>query len=370
MGNRTAKLPQSRKYVVELVGEGDYFELLRPALALAFPNLSQQEVEMLAFGLFNSLQPATRSQYMGYFCRFAKYCLGHEPVFQVLPATRESVLGFLASLAYEGSLHPSTFNHVVSAVNTIHSLCGFAKPLQYGPNGEKLVQALSKGLGKLFVKEGPGAKKVPLLAEWVVQVLDFGLASKNMVEVRNATAAVVGFLVGFRGSSVAAMMVGDLKVAGQSLLVNSQHFKTAVGKVVPDWVVPLSTRGVLHKVGKLVMKWLAIRIAFKPKGPHKDLLWVVHSEPKALTEPDVDVWVQSAVAKAGVSVEGLSSHSLRVGCVSGLYALGAEVHFICIWMRWTSDAMVNTYVHVVSQTDALKSLLGKVVAARATARGS
>jgi hypothetical protein len=125
----------------------------------------------------------------------------------------------------------------------------------------------------------------------------------------------------------------------------------------------------LAKVCKLVKKWLGVRAAFKTEGLSKDLLWAVQTKPKVLVEADVDGWLLSTMSRVGVQAVGLSSHSLRVGCVSGLYALGAEVHFICIWMRWGSDAMVNVYVHAIKKTAELQSLLGLVVASRASLRG-
>ena len=226
------------------------------------------------------------------------------------------------------------------------------------------------GLGKTLVPLQAKAVKRPLLVQFLEQAIDVALTRGcDPVFFRNVVAVCVGYACGFRGSTLAAMEVPDLVVTPTSFRVAARVLKArgVLATTISDWEFYLNDHPRLHK---LLDVYMLARRAVGTAGS----LWrwpPLDASRAKVTESVVDQWVIDVVRRVAPDMEPdtYSSHSMRVGCASGLNTIGVDRDVIRLWVRWASADMLDLYIRPIPTDAALHIWFGWIVQRPPTMRG-
>jgi integrase len=182
---------------------------------------------------------------------------------------------------------------------------------------------------------------------------------------------LLGMLTGLRGTSLAALTVGDLQVSSSRVLLRAQVLKRRLQpRSFADWVIPLHLGDVRgpnggdfwRRVFSLLYEHCLARRTWAADRP---LLAPLGSSRRQLSEAFVDEQVSVFVQRygGGVSLAGFSSHSLRIGAVSAMLAAGVSRDTIRVWLKWKSAGMIDLYARVVQCDSTVFSLYQWMAAA-------
>ncbi|SNS24934.1 Site-specific recombinase XerD [Geodermatophilus saharensis] len=256
-----------------------------------------------------------------------------------LPADPLTVAAWLAAMADDGH-SPSYVARRLSALNDAHRSAGHPAP---GDN--EGVRRTLAGIRRTAVRAGHRPRRARAVDTATVRALVEDLPD-TPAGLRDRCLVLVGFALGLRASDLCALRIEDLTPAGHGGLdVLLRYSKTdqdgagetlalAVGvrevtcpvRAVAAWRAALAERGVTS--GPL----------FRSVGKGRD----PRLGTAALTTRSVDLVLQRAAARAGVSPEGLSPHSLRRGFATTAYAQGVPEKEISRTGRWRS-LVVRSY---------------------------
>jgi len=365
---RLTGAPPRHQWIPDLLDaqEALLYPLVRASVEFQYPAADEEELLYLACVLCKAYAPATVSAYVSKLRDFAAFC--QDRGFPGLPCTKQHVHLWLLHLGIRGTVASAGFAQCVSAINSIHNLLGMPAPV---PAGDPLHAMLLQGFGRTLLPTVAPAVKRPLPVEWLEAAVEAALADGASVEfVRDVAMCCVGFACGLRGSSLAALSVGDVALEPPDeprlLRVNARVHKTrnALAPQVSDWEFYLHDH---PRLGLLLHTFSLLRRMKAPGGDAAPLWWWqdLGGSAAALTEAAVDAAVRRVVARAapaGVEAVSFSSHSLRVGLASALNALGVPRDNIRLWIRWASPSMLDVYIRPVPAHAAMAKWFGWMVA--------
>jgi integrase len=276
----------------------------------------------------------------------------------VLPCEKQHVHLYLAHLAKRGSLAAESMPQVVSTINSVHRLLGMQAPV-VDDGQHRLVMA---GLGRVLLPLHEKVPKRPLLVQFLEDAIDMAmLPGSDPVFTRNVVAVSVGYACGFRGSTLAAMQLGDLELAGMTMRVNARVRKARgpLTTQLADWEFYVDGHPRFRQLLSTFLSWRGL-CDQEPQGSLWRWSGVERGVTAALTESVVDTWVRSVVAAVAADMQPstYTSHSMRVGAASGLNALGVSRDVIRLWVRWASADMLDLYIRPVPSHPALQFWFG------------
>jgi site-specific recombinase XerD len=179
-----------------------------PAVVLAL------EIERAADLARQEKAPATRRAYGSDFAIFRAWCTARGV--GALPATAESVAGFVASEVERGS-RPSTIGRRVAAIRYAHRLAGHPTPTD-----DERVKATVRGARRSL---GTAArKKTPATAECVISMA-LGTGD-GLIGLRDRALLLLGFAGAFRRSELVALDCEDIEETESGLRVTIARSKT------------------------------------------------------------------------------------------------------------------------------------------------
>lgn len=353
---RTSTMPQRHKLLLEGADQSPWCALIYESVLSGYPAATEDERLTLTAALCKAYAATTEATYVSRMRDFAQFCLDHQPPLPVLPCDKQHVHLYLAHLARRGSFAAEAMPQVVSTINSVHRLLGLAAPV-VDDGQHRLVIA---GLGRILQPLHDKVPKRPLLVQFLEGAIDKALASdSDPVFMRNVVAVCVGFACGFRGSSLAAMQLGDVELVDTVMRVAARVRKArgVLTTKLADWEFHADDHPRFRRL-------LATFLAWRRLSADTGSLWrwdgVEPGVTGVLTESVVDNWVRAVVAAVAPDMrpDSYSSHSMRVGAASGLNALGVSRDVIRLWIRWASAEMLDLYIRQVPAHPALQSWFG------------
>ena len=247
-----------------------------------------------------------------------------------LPASAETVAGFLAASAKEG-MKASTIGRRCSAIRYAHKLAGFANPAD-----DERVKAVVRGIRRTIGTAR--ASKAPATADLVLAMLkccDGSLKGK-----RDAALLALGFAGAFRRSELVALTVADLTEVPDGLRVTIRRSKgdqEGVGQAV---AIP---RGYRIRPVERVQAWLAA--AGISEGPvFRQVAKGGRVGARGLTVGAAGGIVKRLAEQAGCDPRLFAAHSLRSGFLTSAAEAGASVFKMADQSRHRSLDTLRGYV--------------------------
>ncbi|MGY1670509.1 site-specific integrase [Geodermatophilus sp. SYSU D00710] len=256
-----------------------------------------------------------------------------------LPADPLLVAAWLAAMADDGR-SPGYVSRRLSALNDAHRTAGHP-----APGDSEGVRRTLAGIRRTAVRAGHRPRRARALDTATVRALVEDLP-ETLAGLRDRALILVGFALGLRASDLCALRIEDLTPAGHGgldvLLRFSKTDQDGAGEVL---ALAEGVREVTCPV-RAVQAWrAALAERGVTTGPLFRSVGKGHSQQlgsTALTTRSVDLVLERAARRAGVSAEGLSPHSLRRGFATTAYAQGVSEKEISRTGRWRS-LVVRTY---------------------------
>lgn len=332
-------------------------------MPLAYKQATPQQLDVLLCAFDAALKPSTANQYASYFRAFMRFCTSQAPPLSFLPAHKQSVVLFLTHLASEGRVASPSFKQYVSALNTVHRLLHLPAP---APPGDFHLPMLYRGFTRIVVPAAPRRIRPPLPVTFVPLFVQHGLVSMSFELVRACVASTLGFLMGWRGSTLAQLRDGELTLKGSAFVVAASVLKGEDSRThdIPEWAFHCGSSPELQHVQQLFSRYLSFRSALFGASPPSSF-WA-HRRGDSFTESHVDAWLATALAAVSPGVSpapSFGSHCLRIGGVSSMNAASLPRDTIRVWIRWRTPSMLDKYIRVVPPSPLHAALFGWMHAA-------
>ena len=294
----------------------------------------------------------TKASYAGKFSLFVRFCTdcqrehGCAPL-SYLPASRRTVVCYVAWLRERGGVKESSLNPYISAINQAHADAGLQKPA-IGDH-LKLVRA------GFAAEEGDTAdaeRRMPVPAAAILDILRLGLSTDDMRVLRDAVAVVVAFAFYARGDTGVLLLRKHVGISARGLTLSVR------GKTVPRNVAAPTTREQYDKYDPdglfmaLVQRWHSYSATYQQPA---DMYWCLPGEQqRSWSSAAVDQWLQRSLLRVGWHPqpgEKWSGHSLRKGGASASHAIGVPLFTIMVFGIWRSLAAVQLYLSYLTVAD-------------------
>ena len=287
----------------------------------------------------------------------------HKPPLQPLPATQCSVELYLAHLALQGTLAGSGFPQIVSNINTVHTLLGYPAPV---PPGDSHNKQIKRGLAKCMMPLSQDRPREPFLAEFVQSVVQYGLSTLVLSELRDCFAVTLLFLFMWRGATVASLSTADMTVRFPAedpcLRFEAREVKCRNAAVKPEsWCYYGASN---PDVLRLATRYAECRLGVFPGGL-PDSLWELDRLERKFTTASVENMLHRVcvLVKVPPSVsEFLSTHSGRIGGASAMNAAGVPKDTIRVWGGWKHVDMCDVYIRSVPPSPCNALFFGWMIA--------
>ena len=285
-----------------------------------------------------SLADSTREAYARDLAAWAAWCRGRS-LPAGLPADPLSVAAWLAGMADDGR-SPRYVARRLSALNDAHRRAGLTPP-----GDSEGVRRTLTGIRRTAVRSGYRPRRARAVDTATVRALVEDLPD-TLAGARDRCLILVGYALGLRASDLCGLRIEDVVPAGHGgldvlvrfsktdqegagetlALAEGVRESTCPVRAVRAWRAALAAQGVTSgPLFRSVGKGHAPRLGERP-----------------LTTRSVDLVLQRAAERAGVSPEGLSPHSLRRGFATTAYAQGVSEKEISRTGRWRS-LVVRSY---------------------------
>lgn len=279
--------------------------------------------------LENSLSASTRKFYRIDYGIFAKWC--DSLAYASLPATPETIVRFLTAQAQNG-IKPATLIRRLSAIRMAHETKGYPTPTQH-----KGVKAVLKGIKR--EKGIAQKKKAPATAERIESMI-VHCPTDTLAGLRDKALLLLGFAGAFRRSELVALTVDDIERTPEGIKVTIRKSKTdqeGQGQIVAI------LNGTRFRVVDTLMEWLNAACIddghiFRPLKKGGQIQNV------GLSDRSVANIVKHYAAKAGLTVDDFSAHSLRAGFITSGAAAGADLFKLMEISRHKKPETVIGYV--------------------------
>ncbi len=300
--------------------------------------LSPVELALVGNYLASAQAENTRKSYARDMRAWAAWCAGRS-LSSVLPADPLTVAAWLATMADEGR-STSYIARRLAALNDAHRTAGHP-----APGDSEGVRRTMAGIRRTAARAGSRPRKARAVDTATVRALVEDLPA-TLGGTRDRCLILVGYALGLRASDLCALRIEDLTPAGHGGLdVLVRFSKTDQDGAGETLALAEGVREVTCPV-RAVRAWLA---ALAEQGVTSGPLFRSVGKGRtqrlgttALTTRSVDLVLERAAGRAGVSTTGLSPHSLRRGFATTAYAQGVSEKEISRTGRWKS-LVVRTY---------------------------
>jgi site-specific recombinase XerD len=272
---------------------------------------------------------STRAAYRSDFAIFRTWCASRGV--NALPATPETVAGFLAAQA-EAGLAASTISRRGAAIRYAHKLAGHERP-----TNSEVVKATLRGIRRA-VGTAPKGRKAPMIAEIMHRVSR--AAALDLKGLRDRALLLLGFGGAFRRSELVALNVEDVEFTDDGLRVTIRKSKTDQEGV---GVTIAIVRGGACCPAKALREWLDT--AKIESGPiFRPVRKGNRVGDSRLTGKTVCVLVKAYAALIGLDATTIGAHSLRSGFLTSAARRGASVFKMRDVSRHKSMDVLQSYV--------------------------
>jgi integrase len=255
---------------------------------------------------------STRRSYESAWRRFVGWC--KERGIQIAPPSPYVVADYLAHL---GSLQPTSVARIETAAAAIACAMVLAGH-RYDRRHEVVVKTITALRHKIGV--APQHQKTPLVAELVERVCE--PLGESLIDVRDRAILVVGFLMGSRGSNLAALNVADFAFVAQGLDITLRRSKTdqeGKGRLLS---IPLQSDADLC-ASRVARRWLDAA-GIQEGAVFRAVDRWGHVGDK-LTRQEVSRIVKRRCEAVGLNPDAFGSHSLRSGFSTSARENGATM---------------------------------------------
>jgi integrase len=274
----------------------------------------------------------TRSAYASDWHTFTTWCDTHQR--RALPATAETVLGFIGALANQ-----------VRVATIDRRLCGIAfyhrQNRQPDPTADPEVATVLRGMRRTH---GTAATAKQALSVALLRQLVSAL-SPSYRDTQTRAVFLLGFAGAFRCSELVSITIADLTFVPEGMLVMVQRSKTdqeAVGmhKAIPFGSDPVTcpVRAVQAWIKRAGMRSGPLFRAFTPHGARTQRRLPAHAVGRML---------KRAITNQGLDARCYGSHSLRAGLVTAAAQAGVAERVI---MQQTGHTDVRTLRHYIRES--------------------
>jgi site-specific recombinase XerD len=275
-----------------------------------------------------SLSESTRKFYAIDFRIFSKWCesLG----LMALPATPETTARFLAAQVALG-IKPATLVRRLAAIRMSHDIKGYTSPTQH-----KGVKAVLKGIKR--EKGLAQNKKSPATIERIKKMITH--CPETLIGIRDKALLLLGFAGAFRRSELVALTIKDIERTPEGIKVmirKSKGDQEGQGQMI---AIP---NGVHLRVVDALTAWLVaanITDGYLFRSIKKG--GIIQSE--RLNDRSVPNIVKLYAAKAGLTADDFSGHSLRSGFITSSAYAGADLFKLMEVSRHKKPETVMGYV--------------------------
>lgn len=256
-----------------------------------------------------------------------------------LPGTPETAAAFIADLMIRRQWTHNRLQQASAAVNRAHSLAGLPCPMD-APGVALLIKAARRN-------RGPVKQARPLTPEelrLMIRSLD-----ERPISVRDRALLLVGFAGALRASELLALEVDDLDWRRQGVVLKIRSAKGDRNRDGQEALAPrvrdaeLCPFLALRELGRLRNYAQAegrpvSKCLFAASDPFGEL---IHDRP--LSGRAWRKRLPQLAEAAGISTEGLSTHSLRAGMATAALERGVDLPAVARLGRWSDVRQILTY---------------------------
>ncbi|KAJ1488635.1 hypothetical protein T484DRAFT_1938870 [Baffinella frigidus] len=297
----------------------------------------------------------TQNTYSGALATFWAYCndvqiaAGLEPL-SFLPASQATIVGWLAWMFEQDSVHHSSLKVYMSAVNQLHADHGYDRPcidhhVRLAAKGFKWLEA-QRG-GRVWARGAASAAAIYL-------ILLLGLATADPEELRAATGVILCFVFCLRPDSLVLVKEGNLSLRadGLHILAGGKNIDLLdiKGLTLPWPQLPTGGPDV-HRPSphRLLQRYLA---CFTEERRAGDFALRLVGDPRGWQASRVEAWLASCLkATRQEPPPGVlwTMYSLRSGAATAAHSIGVSLPSIQRWGLWKSLGGVEPYIDALVQ---------------------
>ena len=185
-----------------------------------FNELEDPELKRLASKLPNTIlhsrADSTVKKYLGAFKRWKRWAATHD--FDVIPARPHQFVLYLQHLS-EIAKSKAAVEEACNATSWMHSCAGLISPMS-----DPFVRTTLDGLWRSLAK--PVVKKEPVTVEMLEAIVADAHQSGTLMELRLATACVLGFAGFLRFNELVNLKPCNIKIQDDMLRIHIEHSKT------------------------------------------------------------------------------------------------------------------------------------------------
>ncbi|MGC9225349.1 MAG: site-specific integrase [Terracidiphilus sp.] len=294
-------------------------------------NISDLANKVKAFVL-SSRSQATVKAYRREWSHFERWCCDHG--LAALPATAETVAMYIADCASACSV--GTITRRLTAITKAHLAAGH--PTTPATTKHFLVGMTLKGIKRVVGTAQHG--KVPLLTADIRKLAS--CCPKRLLGLRDRALVLVGFSGAFRRSEISAIDVSHIRWCQEGIVLTLPKSKTDQDAAGREVGIPRG-RGAGTCPVRALQEWLSeAGIVGGPVFRRVDRHGNISA---ARLYPDsISKLLKRAAARAGMSVDGISGHSLRAGHATQAARNGISELTIMRQTGHKSRPMVRRYI--------------------------
>ena len=308
-------------------------ELLRdhPLFGMEVDGMLASDRSWLEQEFLASYTEATRRTVQAKFQRFADFCASISAA--PLPARRATVYRYLRFLREEGRVGVRSAPQYLAAISMVHHMAGHLHFSAFDEVSRVLVRAWRRQA------PAPVHHHRPVPIELIRRLLDLGLHSGDLLQVRAACSAVLDFIFLNRAQSGHFILIDDLRVADGVLVFRERRSKLRRDEAQCSRYRSWPARGT-PEVIDLLFRWSAFRDrAWAQAGRSSAHFWSLPGErsPGAAT---ISRWFSALLEGVpSLTDEQFTHHGLRAGGASSCFALEVAERRIREWGGWRGGAM-------------------------------
>lgn len=294
--------------------------------------------------------PNTHTSYMSKCRAFFRYCATHHR--PPLPASPETMIGYILFELQRGALSPPSLAKYLSAVASLHSLAGHADPTK-----DKLVQLAVFGFRADALEQAGGELallRMPLPAAYILKVCDLDLGTPDVYLQLQCAGLVLCYVLFKRPGAAACMRWCDVAFTDQGMELQVIDFKLALrtGRERLAFTLPVNVDGSEPDKVADLMRLVVAR--HEAAGRHPRAL--LFADP-ALPAPARRFWLAARVTNTWLKLimqllplhvplsVRYQGHSLRSGAGTEACAIGLPIPMIAEVMRHVSvETTLRNYV--------------------------
>lgn len=299
--------------------------------------------------LHHGRRPSTKKSYEGKWQRFVEFCTETLPALYgrrphaPLPAKPRTVLLYIAHLSQEGLVAETSLNPYVSAINQMHEDLGLQRPalghhFRLARAGWRDIEGAERDL------DGSRARRVPLPADVMLDVLRLGLSTDDVEVLRRCACLVLCYCWYNRADSGVLLLRRHVTIDSRGITLNSQSKTVARNAGCPVHRPRACRFDADGLVLRLLQRWHDMSSTWQHDD---DVYWALPDDSHSWRASIIDRWLQSVldlVGHAPPTGEIWSGHSMRSGGASASLSIGVDIFRIMVHGIWKSMQSVQQYL--------------------------